>query len=735
MYSESTNRLLPDSKIFSSIANLMTVHPALRQTINDSVSYSDFLQNLKSMALSFLSMNSAIENINTYIQSGINGMLELNWRNLAAIRVLDYINNTGRELVDSNDGKRRFINEPFKPLWEFIAYGNVIAGNDYYVDIYQLFRQLTGVLKPKTPDRSEVEEWMDRHPSGLEERIIEMREINKKRILSIIIQRIDDGLVKSERYKFSPDMTWNEKYKLALQWWDTRHFHLKFAIRTPELLNEMLDNTLSDEVLSVLAKAKEKKIPIFVNPYYLSLLLINPPDDIAKSDLAIRDYVFVSRELVEEYGAIKAWEKEDNIEPGKPNIAGWILPTYHNLHRRYPEVAILIPDTVGRACGGLCVSCQRMYEFQSGYLNFEIDKLRPKETWTSKLRKLLTYFEFDTQLRDILITGGDALMSRDTSLKTILNEVYEMALRKKTANMSRPDGEKYAEMTRIRLGTRLPVYLPQRITPQLISILSDFRKKAEKIGFKQFVIQTHFETAMEVTPESKKAIEALLSAGWIVTNQQVFITAAARRGHSAKLRKVLNDIGVLPYYIFSVKGFNENKHNFATNARSMQESAEEKIIGRLSENKSVFLAQQLSDGKNIVDKIRRFRRENDVPFIATGRNVLNLPGVGKSLTFRTIGITRNGRRVLEFEHDSNRRHSPIIKQMGKVVIVESKSVAEFIRQMMRMGEDGREYETLYGYSIGITEKRFPLYKCPKYDFEITDTLTNLKLENINRTNR
>ena len=117
----------------------------------------------------------------------------------------------------------------------------------------------------------------------------------------------------------------------------------------------------------------------------------------------------------------------------------------------------------------------------------------------------------------------------------------------------------------------------------------------------------------------------------------------------------------------------------------MQKSAKEKIIGRLSENKSVFLAQQLSDGKGRVDKIRR--------------------------------------------------HSPIIKQMGKEVIVESKSVAEFIRQMMRMGEDGRGYETLYGYSIGITEKRFPLYRCPKYDFEITDILTNLKLENLNRTNR
>ena len=222
--------------------------------------------------------------------------------------------------------------------------------------------------------------------------------------------------------------------------------------------------------------------------------------------------------------------------------------------------------------------------------------------------------------------------------------------------MSRPDGESMPD-DKNKIRTRLPVYLPQHITPRLI--FNQFRKKAED-RFKQFVIQ-HISNSHGVTPGSK-AIGALLSAGWIVTNQQVFITAAARRGHSAKLRKVLNDIGVLPYYIFSVKGFNENKHNFATNARSMQESAEEKIIGRLSENKSVFLAQQLSDGKNIVDKIRRFRRENDVPFIATGRNVLNLPGVGKSLTFRTIGITCNGRRVLEFEHDSNRRHSPIINR-------------------------------------------------------------------------
>ena len=100
------------------------------------------------------------------------------------------------------------------------------------------------------------------------------------------------------------------------------------------------------------------------------------------------------------------------VEAGKPNAAGWLVPDGHNIHRRYPEVAILIPDSMGRACGGLCASCQRMYDFQSERLNFNFEELKPKESWDKRLRKLMEYFENDTQLRDILITGGDALMSQ-----------------------------------------------------------------------------------------------------------------------------------------------------------------------------------------------------------------------------------------------------------------------------------------------------------------------------------
>ena len=106
---------------------------------------------------------------------------------------------------------------------------------------------------------------------------------------------------------------------------------------------------------------------------------------------------------------------------------------------------------------------------------------------------------------------------------------------------------------------------------------------------------------------------------------------------------------------------------------------------------------------------------------------MNLPGVGKSLTFRVIGITRYGRRILEFEHDPTRRHSPIIKNIEKVVIIEPKSISEYLRQLEDLGEDAEEYGSLFGYSMGETEPRFSIYEYPEYDYQVTDTFTNLDL--------
>lgn len=651
----------------------------------------------------------------------------LEWKDFASIRILDYVDNEGREFVNPNYGNRISINKPLRILWIAAKCGRGGGNPFFFRDLLELFRQFNGKNKRKIPKRSQIEDWMDRHPTGLDKRIIRLRENNRNRILKIIIEKIDKGIIKNAKYKFPENLEFDDKFKIALEWWQDRWFHLKFAVRNPDLLNELLDYSLHPETMDVLYEAEKVGIPFFVNPYYLSLLNIEAPDFAFGSDLAIRDYILYSQELVDEYGKIVAWEKEDIVEPGKPNAAGWIMPSRHNVHRRYPEVAILIPDTVGRACGGLCVSCQRMYDFQSGALNFNLEKLEPKESWSKKLKRLMKYYENDSHLRDILITGGDSLMSSDSQLEEVLNAVYDMAARKRTANSKRPDGEKYAEILKVRLGTRLPAYLPQRITSELIAILKNFKLKAEKIGIKQFVVQTHFQSSMEITPEAKNAIEMFLSAGWIVTNQLVFTAAVSRRGHTSKLRQTLNEIGVITYYTFSVKGYMENHHNFTPNARAVQEQIEEKSVGIVPEKHHVEIRKFPNDSTNIAEKLAKLREESNLPFIATDRNVINLPGVGKSLTFRTIGITRTGRRILEFDHDTTRNHSPIINKMGKVIIIESKPISIYMRQLEDMGEDMDEYRDVYGYSIGITEMREPIYEYPEYEFKITDKMTNLQI--------
>lgn len=382
---------------------------------------------------------------------------------------------------------------------------------------------------------------------------------------------------------------------------------------------------------------------------------------------------------------------------------------------------------MGRACGGLCASCQRMYDFQSERLNFEFDALRPKESWDKKLRRLMSYFEEDTQLRDILITGGDALMSQNKILKNILEAVYRMAARKRKANQERPEGEKYAELQRVRLGSRLLAYLPMRINDELIEILREFKEKASVIGVKQFIIQTHFQSPLEVTPYTREAIRKILSAGWLITNQLVYTVAASRRGHTTRLRQVLNSLGVVCYYTFSVKGFNENYAVFTPNSRSMQEQHEEKAFGKLTQEQAEELYSLLETGEDIATRIRHFMKKHHLPFMATDRSVLNLPAIGKSMTFNLVGITEEGRRILRFDHDSTRRHSSIIDKLGKIYIVENKSLAAYLRQLSKMGEDPEDYASIWSYTEGETEPRFKLYEYPEFEFHTTERMSNLEV--------
>jgi len=591
------------------------------------------------------------------------------------------------------------------------------VGTDLYIDLFMLLLQLTGNTT-HLPSEKKIRQLTQRWPSGLDNQVISIRKENRERMLHLLVEKVEHS--HSPRFHFTEGMSYDEKYEQVSRWWFDDRFQLRMALKTPTEINLFMDKTLSSEVMFLMRNARKKGIPFFVTPYYLSLL-----DPYGRyDDTAIRSYIFYSPELVNNFGTIRAWEREDVVVADQPNAAGWILPEGENIHRRYPEVAILIPDTMGRACGGLCASCQRMYGFQSKRLNFDFTELQAHDSWPKKLSRLMLYFENDPLLRDILITGGDALMSRNKTLKHILEAVFHMAERKHKTNANRPEGKKYAELQRVRLGTRLPAYLPMRIDDELIEILSDFKEKASTVGVRQFVIQTHFQSPLEVTPEAERAVKKLLSAGWIVDNQQVFNVASSRRGHSMKLREVLSQIGMVGYYTFTVKGFEENSAVFAPNARSVQESAEEKKFGVLSETEIDVLATSLMSAPDPGAALRRYLRTQKRTVVATDRNVLNLPAIGKSMTFKLIGFMPDGRRILQFDHDANRLHSPVIHRIGKVNILESRSIASYLRQLSRMGEDTKDYATIWNYTRSKTEGRFPIYNYPDFHFKM-DTFDNL----------
>jgi len=551
------------------LKELLNENPRLEEIMRNAKNETEALVGVQNWIMGYLKTKPEAYKFFVNKQTGRETFEKLNWQDYAAIRVLDYIENAGREFPDLNLRGEIAVSNPIKLIWLGVNFGTGGAKPYFFKDMLQLFRQFSGKATREIPSREKILGWMERYPSGLDPRIIKLREENRDRILMIIIEKINRGEIKDNTYFFEHEKTIDEKLQTTRKWWKERLFHLRFAVRSPKLLNELLGNSLDPDTMKILYNAEKAGIPFFVNPYYLSLLHVRVPYFAIGADLAIRHYIIYSQQLVNEFGHIVAWEKEDLVEPGKPNAAGWLLPSHNNVHRRYPEVAILIPDTMGRACGGLCSSCQRMYDFQRGNLNFDLQKLKPRETWDEKLEKLMKYFEKDSQLRDILITGGDAFMSSDSSIKKILDAILEMAKRKQEENKKRKEGEKYAELVRVRFGTRLPVYLPQRVTPELMEVLAGFKARASEIGVKQFLVQTHFESPMEVTPEAREAVRMLMSAGWTVTNQLVFTAPASRRGHSAKLRQVLNDIGILNYYTFTVKGYMENNFMFAPNARAV----------------------------------------------------------------------------------------------------------------------------------------------------------------------
>lgn len=89
----------------------------------------------------------------------------LTWRDYAAIRLLDYIDNAGREFKDLNLRGEVVVSNPIKLIWLAVTYGTGGAKPCFFEDMLQLFRQLSGAKELKLPDKKKIASWMKLYPS------------------------------------------------------------------------------------------------------------------------------------------------------------------------------------------------------------------------------------------------------------------------------------------------------------------------------------------------------------------------------------------------------------------------------------------------------------------------------------------------------------------------------------------------------------------------------------------
>jgi len=247
--------------------------------------------------------------------------------------------------------------------------------------------------------------------------------------------------------------------------------------------------------LSKSETSSDPNLRMAITPYYLSL--INPGDvndpvrmqavpKKSESDFADADYL------------------DPLNEDGDSPIKGLV--------HRYPDrVLLLVTDQ----CGMYCRHCtRRRFAGQK-------DRHLPM----SEIEKGIEYIKKHKEIRDVIISGGDPLMMPTMRVETILAKL-----------------RKISHVEIIRIGTRTPVVLPQRIDEKLIEML----KKYQPIW-----INTHFNHPNEITPESSMACTKLADAGFPLGNQSVLLRGINDCVHVMKtLVRGLLKIRVRPYYIY-----------------------------------------------------------------------------------------------------------------------------------------------------------------------------------------
>jgi lysine 2,3-aminomutase len=296
--------------------------------------------------------------------------------------------------------------------------------------------------------------------------------------------KVTNDIYLERKVKYFPNVTDAE--------WNDWHWQIKNRIRFTEDLAKYLPLTKQEKINmnSILNKFR-----MSITPYYLCLIdPDNPKCPIRLQAVPSVQEMHIGKFDMEDPLA----EDTDSPVPG--------------LTHRYPDrVLFLITDM----CAMYCRHCTRR-RFAGHH-----DKAMTKE----RIDKSIEYIRNHPEVRDVLLSGGDALLVSDDFLEDIISRL-----------------RKIDHVEIIRLGTRAPVVMPQRITEDLVNML----KKYHPIW-----INTHFNHSDEITIESKAAIERMVNAGIPLGNQSVLLKGI---NDSVTIMKTLVQrlayIRVRPYYMY-----------------------------------------------------------------------------------------------------------------------------------------------------------------------------------------
>ena len=439
--------------------------------------------------------------------------------------------------------------------------------------------------------------FLDRYPCGLDEGIIRKRSNNKTRILE---------------YFGATELEW-ENWK-----WHTQHI-----IRDVKTLSALV--RLTEEEYEAVKLARERKVPFGITPYYLSLL----DNEAGKGeDYAVRAQVIPPLHYVERMN-----ENRDCSEFSMDFMLEHDTSPVEGITRRYPMIVILKPILT---CPQICVYCQRNWEIEDVYS-------KNAAILDEKLDKAIEWIADTPEINEVLITGGDPLLLSDYKIENILFKLSRIE-----------------HVERIRIGTRTPVTLPQRITDALVRELNRFHIP----GKREILVVSHVEHLMEVTPQAMEAVQKFRRYGMEVYNQLVYTFYNSRKFEAAALRHKLRLIGVTPYYTFNTKGKEETDDYRVPIARLLQEQKEE---------------ARLMPGSVRTDEV-----------------VFNVPRLGKNYMRATqhhdiISILPDGRRVYEF-HPWEKKLA-----LADTYVYTDVSIYHYLKRLRQFGEDLSHYKTIWYY--------------------------------------